>query len=150
MPDNRPGMIGLDIVKCPVTITTAIDSQGIIQAMTPVVPAAGAKIDAADKADRAVNHDKLLMVRSIERITAVITEFQTIVGAPIKIPVLKPFPVEAVEHAVIPSEHINAQRRLAFTELVEKFQQSDLSLRFGSVLAAQQRCIGVKLPSKNE
>src|SRR5215208_2099649 len=90
------------------------------------------------------------MMRRVERIAAVITELQTIVGAPIKIPVLKPFSVEAVEHAVIPSEHVNAQRRLAFTELVEKLQKSDLSLRFGGVLATQQRRIAIKLPAENE
>ena len=86
----------------------AVDSQRIIWPMIALIPAAGAKIDAANKTESTVDDDELLMMRGIERFAAIIAELESLIGIPIEIPVLKPFPVEAVQHAVVPGEHVYA------------------------------------------
>ena len=150
MPDHWAGMVRLYVVESPITIATTIDPQRIIEPVTAVIPAAGAQIDTADETDGAIDYNKLLMMRGIEGVSSIVTELETIVGAPVEIPVLEPFPIEAVKHAVIPSEHEDSQRRLALAEFVEKFQKIDLTLGLGRVLAAQQSGIAVELPAEDK
>ncbi len=89
-------VIGLQVVEGAIARAVAIDSQWIVRPMIALIPAAGAKIDAADKTESAVDDDELLMMRGIERFAAVVAELEALVSVPIEIPILKPFPVEAV------------------------------------------------------
>ena len=96
MLNHGSGVVGLQVVEGAIARAVIIDSQWIVRPMIAFIPAAGAKIDAANKTNIAIDDDEFLMMRGIERFAAVVAELETLVSTPIEMPILKPFAVEAV------------------------------------------------------
>ncbi len=96
LPDDGSDVIGLQVMEGAIARAVAVDSQRIVRPMIALIPAAGAKIDAANKTESAVDDDELLMMRGIERFAAIVAKLEALVSTPVEMPVLKPFAVEAV------------------------------------------------------
>ena len=91
---DRTGVVGLDVVVGTVGLAIPLDPPRVLFQVVAVVPAVRADVHPPDKGKAAVQYDVFLMMGGTQRVFAVKTKMQTLIGGPAEDHILKPFPLQ--------------------------------------------------------
>ena len=85
-----------------VGILIRINPARIISAMIAIIPTARTQIQSAQECNRAIDDGEFLMVAGSQTVAITQAELEPVVGGPVEVPFLKPFPIDSIDGIKIP------------------------------------------------